>query len=142
MNNFSCSGYLGNDVNMRQVNTANGTRSVADFSISVRAKRNANADGTHPGFWLKVTVWGEAAENAAKFLKKGSPVLCGGSLMMENFTKKDGTQGSALVLDNAWFELVPRTNTEASTPVNNNVAQAPAAAAPQSYVSMDDPLPF
>ena len=55
--------------------------------------------------WISVTLWELMAENANELLRKGSEVVCSGSLELETFEKKDGSRGEKLVLRNA--EVAP-----------------------------------
>jgi single-strand DNA-binding protein len=40
--------------------------------------------------WFKITLWRNQAENAAKYLTKGSPVYIEGRLRIEEWTDRDG----------------------------------------------------
>lgn len=40
--------------------------------------------------FIDITVWAKTAENCAKYLSKGSPVLIDGALKMDSWEAKDG----------------------------------------------------
>ena len=42
--------------------------------------------------WFRVTLWRQQAENAAKYLTKGSPVYVEGRLGVEEWTDRDGNK--------------------------------------------------
>ncbi len=42
--------------------------------------------------WFKVTLWRQQAENAAKYLTKGSPVYIEGRLRIEEWTDRDNNR--------------------------------------------------
>lgn len=80
-------GNLGKDVELRT--TPQGV-SVAEFSMAVTTNKETQ--------WFKVTVWRQLAENCAKYLKKGDPVLVDGTLSVETFQTRDGKSGFSLVI--------------------------------------------
>lgn len=118
---------------------------VTTFSVAVRQyKRDL------PAYWVKVECWGKTAEYAANFLKKGDSVFCVGTVTMEQFTKRDGTEGFANVLKNANVEKfsgrdgdVPPAAVSAPAPtaaVAQQAAQGLAAATSGEVI--DDDIPF
>lgn len=81
MNKFLCTGNLTRDVEKRETN--NG-KAVANFSIAVSRPFSDETD------FFNVTVWGNQAENCAKYLKKGSKIGIVGSLQNRSYEDKDG----------------------------------------------------
>lgn len=81
-------GYLGTDPEMRY--TPQG-KAVTDFRMAI-----SGYDDTT--MWVKVTSWGDQAENCKEYLSKGSLVLVEGRMMYDKETgspetyvsKKDG----------------------------------------------------
>ncbi|HLY27888.1 MAG TPA: single-stranded DNA-binding protein [Aggregatilineales bacterium] len=85
-------GNLGQDLELRQLE--DGT-AVTNLSVAVNKKRNGQKRTT----WYRVSVFGVSAENACKYLKKGSKVLVEGSNVRVNlYTAKDGTPAASLEL--------------------------------------------
>jgi single-strand DNA-binding protein len=83
MNKFLCTGNLTRDVEKRETN--NG-KAVANFSIAVARLGGEDAD------FFNVVVWGNQAENCAKYLKKGSKVGIVGTLQNRSYEANDGTK--------------------------------------------------
>ena len=83
MNKFICTGNLSKDVEKRETN--NG-KAVANFSIAVSRPFSDETD------FFNVTVWGNQAENCAKYLKKGSKVGIVGTLQNRSYEANDGTK--------------------------------------------------
>ncbi len=83
-NKITVVGNLGKEVDLRY--TPQGD-AVASFSVATNEKRKGEDVTT----WFKVTLWRKMAENAAKYLKKGSPVYIEGRLRIEEWTDKEGT---------------------------------------------------
>ena len=80
-------GNLGADVELR---TTTGGTAVADLRVAVGERVKRNGEWQDHTEWFKVTVWGKTAENAAKFLQKGSGVHIQGKARTEKWQDKDG----------------------------------------------------
>ena len=96
-------GNLGRDPESKF--TPNGQQ-VTSFSIAVNHEYNT-VSGEHckETMWVRVEVWGKAAEACNQYLKKGSTVLVEGRLIADKETggprmwdKKDGTKGTSFEL--------------------------------------------
>lgn len=81
MNKVILTGNLTRDVEKRE--TSSG-KSVANFSIAVSRPLSDETD------FFNVTVWGNQAENCAKYLKKGSKVGIVGSLQNRKYEDREG----------------------------------------------------
>ena len=77
--------------------TSQGTAMLAISLVVIDDKRAE--DG--PTEWVRVTAWGETAEQLAERLKKVSEVYCHGRLKLRTWTKQDGSQGAGVELS-AW----------------------------------------
>lgn len=83
MNKIIITGNISRDIETRQ--TASG-KAVANFSIAVARFGGEDTD------FFNVTVWGNQAENCAKYLKKGSKVGIVGTLQNRSYEANDGTK--------------------------------------------------
>lgn len=99
-------GRLGNDPELKY--TPNG-KAVAKFSLAVGGK--PKADGTDTVSFFQIEVWGKTAENAQKFISKGSQVCVDGHLEQSSWTAQDGTKRSMVkvVVERLEF-LTPKKN--------------------------------
>lgn len=81
-------GNLGRDPELRY--TPQGS-AVCNFSVATNEKKRDKA-GELQDFttWFRVTLWNKQAENASKYLTKGSPVYVEGRLRIEEWTDRDG----------------------------------------------------
>ena len=71
-------GNLGKDPELRY--TPQGV-AVCDFSMATNEKkRDKSGEFQEVATWFRVTLWRNQAENAAKYLKKGSQVFIEGRL--------------------------------------------------------------
>lgn len=87
-------GNLGRDPELRY--TPQGT-AVCSFSVATNEKRRDKAgDMQDVTTWFRVTLWAKQAENASKYLTKGSPVYIEGRLRIEEWTDRDGQQRQSL----------------------------------------------
>src|SRR5687768_7802667 len=81
-------GNLGRDPELRY--TPQGT-AVCNFSLATNEKKRDKAgEMQEVATWFRVTLWRQQAENAAKYLTKGSPVYVEGRLGVEDWTDRDG----------------------------------------------------
>ena len=80
-------GNLGSDPTMRDV----GQRKVTAFAVATTEEwYTDNGQKNEKTTWHKVNVWGRQAENCAKYLSKGSKVLCIGRTEDDNWETKEG----------------------------------------------------
>jgi single-strand DNA-binding protein len=87
-NKITLVGNLGRDPELRY--TPQGT-AVCNFSIATNEKkRDKGGDLQDVTTWFRVTLWNKQAENAAKYLTKGSQVYIEGRLRVEEWTDRDG----------------------------------------------------
>lgn len=103
-------GHLGKDPELRE---ANG-KAVCNFSVAVSEKRGGQ-DHTE---WFNITTWEKTAENCAQYLKKGSMVLLEGSVRLETYKKKDGSDGASLRITAYQVKFL-------SSPKNNDGEESP-----------------
>ena len=81
-------GNLGRDPELRY--TPQGA-AVCSFSMATNEKRKDKSGELQDiTTWFKITLWRNQAENAAKYLTKGSPVYIEGRLRIEEWTDRDG----------------------------------------------------
>lgn len=77
-------GNLGKDPELRYTP---GGKAVCNFSIAV------NEGGQEKKtLWMRVVCWDKTAENAAKYLNKGKPVLVSGRMQENSWKDRDGNE--------------------------------------------------
>ena len=87
-------GNLGKDPELRY--TPQGT-AVCSFSMATNEKRrDKSGEFQNIATWFKVTLWGNQAETASKYLTKGRPVYIEGRLRIEEWTDRDGNNRQSL----------------------------------------------
>ncbi|MFT3745236.1 MAG: single-stranded DNA-binding protein [Pyrinomonadaceae bacterium] len=87
-------GNLGKDPELRY--TPQG-QAVCSFSMATNEKRrDKSGEMQNIATWFKVTLWGNQAEVAAKWLTKGRPVYIEGRLRTEEWTDRDGNNRQSL----------------------------------------------
>jgi len=81
-------GNLGRDPELRY--TPQGD-AVCSFSVATNErKKDKSGEFQDVTTWFKITLWRRLAENASKYLTKGSPVYIEGRLQVEEWTDRDG----------------------------------------------------
>jgi single-strand DNA-binding protein len=80
-------GNLGRDPELRY--TPQG-KAVCSFTMATNEKRrDKSGELQDVTTWFKITLWGQQAENASKYLSKGRPVYIEGRLRLEEWTDRD-----------------------------------------------------
>lgn len=82
-------GRLGQDLELRH--TQGGT-AVVTLSVATDERVKKGDEWTSVTTWHRVTAWGKQAENAAKYLAKGSQVYVEGTIRNNKFTDKNGIE--------------------------------------------------
>ena len=80
-------GRLGKDAELKY--TPNGT-AVLKFSVANGQRERVNGEPTNVTTWYNVTVWGQQAENLAKYLTKGKTVFVSGTPKTSLYTNGQG----------------------------------------------------
>lgn len=99
-NKFKGTGNLGKTPELKYINTTDGQRAVANFSIRFDRDKRLD-DGSYVdngGFWLDIAIFGKQAERVARILSKGNRVYAEGSLKQQSWDK-DGQEFRKLVLE-------------------------------------------
>lgn len=82
-------GYLANDPELQYV--GGNQTAKCSFRLGV-TRRFSNQQGVRETDFFPVVVWKKSAENAARYLKKGSRVAVMGSLQTRSWDAQDGTK--------------------------------------------------
>lgn len=148
-------GNLGADPEVRytQDNTA-----VATISVATSEKwKDANGEQKEKTEWHRIVAWGKTAENAQKYLSKGSKIYVEGPIETRSWEDKDGvtrytTEIKALKLQfldskgsgggsgvphPAGQPGKPQENQNANQPMDSNVDLNKS-----NFDDLDDDLPF
>ena len=90
VNKVICVGNLGKDPEVR---ATQGGQTVANFSLAVNENwTDKQGQKQERVEWIRVVVWGKAAEACGKYLQKGSQVYVEGRLQTREFTNKQGAK--------------------------------------------------
>ena len=82
---------------------------VASFTLAVD-DRQKDANGQKTTTFIGVTVWNQAADNVAKYCRKGSLVGVDGRIHQRTFERRDGSKASVIevIADSVQF-LEPKS---------------------------------
>ena len=87
-------GNLGRDPELRYTPQGNA---VCSFSMATNEKRRDKAgEFQNVTTWFRITLWGNQAENASKYLTKGRQCYIEGKLRVEEWTDRDGINRQSL----------------------------------------------
>ena len=151
-------GNLGRDPELRY--TPQGI-AVCSFSMATNEKRrDKSGDLQDITTWFKVTLWRQQAENAAKYLTKGSPVYIEGRLRIEEWTDRDNNNRYTLDVQATDMQFISSRGegggeysgghddheTHSGPPLESSASASggtsATSAAPVSAPPADDDIPF
>ena len=155
-NKITIVGNLGRDPELRY--TPQGV-AVCSFSMATNEKRrDKSGDLQDITTWFKVTLWRQQAENAAKYLTKGSPVYIEGRLRIEEWTDRDNNNRYTLDVQATDMQFIgsradgggggdysPHPEEEAThsgPPTSTATSSSGTAASPATTPAADDDIPF
>ncbi len=93
-NKITIVGNLGRDPELRY--TPQG-KAVCSFSMATNEKkRDKSGEMSDITTWFRITLWGNQAETAAKYLAKGRQVYIEGRLRVEEWTDRDNNTRQSL----------------------------------------------
>jgi len=104
----SIPGFVESDPQARTVQTSNGEKQVASFSVAVN---RTNGVGQKQTLWVRVNCWERLAEVATSYVKRGSHVqLTGSWLRPSAWVDQNGSPQSSLDMDVDRLILLDRAN--------------------------------
>ena len=127
-------GRLGKDPELKYTT---GGKAVAELSIATSEKwRDAKGELQERVEWHRVTLWDKQAENAAKYLSKGSQACVRGRIQTEKWTDNDGTNRHTTKIIAEHIEFLG-----SATKRDSGVDAEPAEAQATAQAAFDD-IPF
>lgn len=147
LNQATIIGYVG-DV-PKIANTQNG-RKVASFAVATTEKGYTSKSGVqYPDRteWHNVVLWGNLAEIAEKFLRKGSSVFIQGKMRTRSYDDKNGVKRYITEIEGDTMQMLDRRTDNASSPAMQNEVQTNygndyGISGQQQEMQKDDDLPF
>ncbi len=129
-------GNLGRDPELRY--TPQGT-AVCNLSVATTEKKRDKAGELQDvTTWFRVTLWRNQAENASKYLTKGSQVYVEGRLSVEEWTDREGGNRYTLEVQGTDMHFIGRSRSEGYSGDETGEAEF---AGPSSRASSDEPAP-
>ena len=143
LNKVMLIGRLGRDPEIRY--SSNNTP-ICNFSLATSERVRKGDSVEEKTEWHRIVVFGNQAENASKFLKKGSLVFVDGKIQSRTYQDKDGNERSVFeIIANSLNFLDPKDNMGGERTYQQNPkegeAQPQAGNAPK-FDNEDDELPF
>lgn len=134
-------GRLGSDPEIKQVNTANGTQTVCNFSIGINDV-GSTRDSQGDTLWLKIALWDDQVAMAQGF-GKGDTVRASGRVTTSTWTGQDGQPRLDVHLKAiSRVELVRKSQqAQQQPPAQGGWGVQPAAPAPAQGWAQPAPAP-
>jgi len=94
---ITLTGHVGSEPQVRTVQTSNGEKQVASFSVAVN---RTNGGGQQQTLWVRVNCWGNLASVANSYLKRGGIVQVTGSWLRPSaWVDQNGNPQASLDMD-------------------------------------------
>lgn len=134
MNTISVFGRLASDVTTNNVNG----RTVANFRVATKTRRKNKDTNDYIDNFYNVAAWGNMAETAMKYIKKGQRVCVSGELVLRPYKGTDGVSHMSVEID-AYNLFLVETKAESEAKAGTPAQAAPA----QTFTPVEtDELPF
>ena len=144
LNKVMLIGRLGRDPEIRY--SSNNTP-ICNFSLATSERIRKGDSFEEKTEWHRIVVFGNQAENASKFLKKGSLVFVDGKIQSRTYQDKDGNERNVFeIVANSLNFLDPKDSGMPAERTYQNTQKDPDQ--PQSqgnapkFDNDDDELPF
>ena len=112
-------GHLGRDPEVREYEG----RKVANFSLAVNERyRKSDGSTQESTEWFRVSFWGNTAEVAEKYLKKGDQVYVEGRLRSREYTDNEGQKRFALEVNGQSMTMLGSPDSNNTSTSNDNSA--------------------
>lgn len=141
LNAISTYGRVSTDVTTNEV----GGQRVANFNVASTNSRKDKNTGEYGTNFYRVAAWGNAADIASRFLKKGHRVVVNGELIIRDYVGTDGAKHTTVEINARDITLV---ETKAEAEAKSGTAAPAATAAPVAPAGFtpvettDGELPF
>lgn len=140
-------GNLGRDPELRY--TPQGV-AVCDFTMATNERRrDKSGEYQDVPTWFRVTLWRNMAENASKYLKKGSPVYIEGRLSLEEWTDRDGNPRQTLAVQATEMHFIGRAGATEDFAASDTAMEPQYSGTPRdagrtetASAPVDDDIPF
>jgi len=105
---ITLTGHVGSDPQVRTVQTSNGDRQVASFSVAVN---RTNGGGQKQTLWVRVNCWQNLASVATSYVKRGALIQVTGSWLRPSaWIDQNGSPQASLDMDVDRLILLDRAN--------------------------------
>ena len=136
-------GNLTADPETRFVDTANGVQEVCNFTVAV----NYVYKGEKTARYFRVSCWNKQAENAGKYLRKGSKVYVSASqITARTYTARNGQIGTSMELTADEIEYLSSKSDGGHQETGQDPPQPAAQVDDNGFADIpdeiDDDLPF
>jgi single-strand DNA-binding protein len=143
-NKITVVGNLGRDPELRYTPQGNA---VCNFSMATNEKRrDKSGESQDITTWFRITLWGKQAENASKYLTKGSSVYIEGRLRVEEWSDRDGKSRYTLDVHATDMQFIGSSRGDEMSGGQGNegdfAQDAPAAGGMGNSAPADDDIPF
>jgi single-strand DNA-binding protein len=104
-NKVILAGHLTRDIEVKYLDS--GT-AVANVGMAVNNRVKRGDEWTDEPCFIEIALWGRNAENASKYLEKGSAILVDGNLKLDQWEDRDGNKRSRHSVNVQTMQFLPK----------------------------------
>lgn len=123
LNQVTLIGNLGGDPDLTMTESG---RARCKFSLATDESYTRDGERKERTEWHNIVTWGNNAESAAKYLKKGAMVAVVGSLQTRNYDDKEGKKRYITEVVARRVKFLNLRNSNSSTPTDITDEEEPA----------------
>ncbi|WP_088840963.1 single-stranded DNA-binding protein [Listeria sp. ILCC797] len=83
-------GRIAQDLELKKVETQDGSKSVCNFRLAVTRDRKNKKTGDYGADFISCVIWGKQAENLYEYQKKGKLILVTGRIQVRDYDNQEG----------------------------------------------------
>ena len=139
MNKIFVYGRLTRDVELKEVTG----RNCASFGVASQNKHKDKNTGRYDSNFYSLTAWGQAADIASRYLKKGNRVVVAGDLIIREYVGTDNQKHTIVEINNAELDLVETAAEAGKAQTQSIPVEVTTESAPPQFTPVEpDELPF
>lgn len=113
---------IGNLTKDPEITTTTNGISVCRFTLAI-SRRYTKSDGERDTDFINIVAWRALAENAHKFLRKGSKTAVVGTIQTRNYDAPDGSKRYVTEVVADEVEFISTRNNDGATKKQDDVAK-------------------
>lgn len=144
LNQVALIGRIAQDLELKKVETQDGSKSVCNFRLAVTRDRKDKKTGDYGADFISCVIWGKQAENLYEYQKKGKLILVTGRIQVRDYENQEGKKQyvtEVLADDTKYLEKISHSGhriTEETPPPARGVGRMAEPPEPEEDIMPND----